>query len=105
MKKIILFILTLSLIVGAIPFSLATYAVESGTCGENLTWTLDGGTLTISGTGEMKNYYKSLTVINIRKPVLLNRSPVILMIGVRYFTFSCVSPKIYSNFIAIFINI
>ena len=59
MKKIILFILTLSLIVGAIPFSLATYAVASGTCGENLTWTLDGGTLTISGTGEMKNYYKS----------------------------------------------
>ena len=59
MKKIILFILTLSLIVGAIPFSLATYAAESGTCGENLTWTLDGGTLTISGTGEMTNYYKS----------------------------------------------
>ncbi len=32
-------------------------AAESGTCGENLTWTLsDDGTLTISGTGEMENY-------------------------------------------------
>ena len=31
--------------------------VESGTCGENLTWSLDNnGTLTISGTGEMGNY-------------------------------------------------
>ena len=30
----------------------------SGTCGENLTWTLDdAGTLTISGTGEMRGYY------------------------------------------------
>lgn len=29
--------------------------VDSGTCGENLTWTLDAdGTLTISGTGEME---------------------------------------------------
>ena len=31
--------------------------VESGTCGDNLTWTLDDeGTLTISGTGDMFNY-------------------------------------------------
>ena len=31
--------------------------LESGTCGDNLTWTLDEeGTLTISGTGEMINY-------------------------------------------------
>lgn len=31
--------------------------VASGTCGDNLTWTLDGeGTLTISGTGEMTNW-------------------------------------------------
>lgn len=34
----------------------AGYA-SSGTCGDNLTWTLDdNGTLTISGTGEMTNY-------------------------------------------------
>ena len=31
--------------------------VASGTCGENLTWTLDeAGTLTISGTGDMEDY-------------------------------------------------
>lgn len=35
----------------------ATDAPTSGTCGENLTWTLDpAGTLTISGTGEMEEY-------------------------------------------------
>ncbi len=32
-------------------------AVESGTCGDNLTWIIDGkGTLTISGTGAMYDY-------------------------------------------------
>ena len=31
--------------------------VDSGTCGDNLTWTLDdAGTLTISGTGEMEDW-------------------------------------------------
>lgn len=35
-------------------------SVASGTCGENLTWSLDNeGTLTISGTGEMNNYAHS----------------------------------------------
>ncbi|MCD7739226.1 MAG: leucine-rich repeat protein [Lachnospiraceae bacterium] len=35
----------------------ATSIVASGTCGTNLTWTLDGdGVLTISGTGEMTSY-------------------------------------------------
>ncbi len=33
-------------------------AATSGTCGDNLTWNLDdGGTLTISGTGKMYDYY------------------------------------------------
>lgn len=32
------------------------YATENGTCGENLTWILDNGTLTISGFGKMDNY-------------------------------------------------
>ena len=34
-------------------------AVESGTCGDNLTWTLDGGVLVISGTGAMTVYSSS----------------------------------------------
>ncbi len=35
----------------------AAEIIDSGTCGDNLTWTLDDeGTLTISGTGEMHNY-------------------------------------------------
>ena len=40
----------------AIPVGAATY---SGTCGDNLTWTLDTdtGVLTISGTGGMDDYY------------------------------------------------
>lgn len=36
-----------------------TATIDSGTCGENLTWTLDSnGTLTISGQGAMYNYKK-----------------------------------------------
>lgn len=30
---------------------------KHGTCGDNLTWKLEDGTLTISGTGEMYNYF------------------------------------------------
>lgn len=40
--------------------SVAVYAadVASGTCGDDLTWTLsDDGVLTISGTGKMPGYY------------------------------------------------
>ena len=37
-----------------------TASAASGTCGENLTWTLDdSGTLTISGTGDMYDYSSS----------------------------------------------
>ena len=37
-------------------FALSVFAQQSGACGENLTWTLENGTLTISGTGAMTNY-------------------------------------------------
>ena len=38
---------------------LVSLAYNSGTCGENLTWTYDASTrtLTISGSGEMKDFY------------------------------------------------
>jgi hypothetical protein len=56
-NKILAFVIVLCML-----FSLAvvpTFAaiVDSGTCGDNLTWTLDdGGKLTISGTGAMADY-------------------------------------------------
>ena len=60
-KMIIITIICLTMVV--FPMDLgyvyADDAVASGTCGENLTWTLTGSsdyTLTISGTGEMNNY-------------------------------------------------
>ena len=36
----------------------AVVHAESGVCGENLTWTLEDGVLTISGTGPMSDYLK-----------------------------------------------
>jgi hypothetical protein len=50
MKSKIIFLLLL-LLPGA-----AFAQEESGTCGENLTWTYSNGTLTISGTGDMTDY-------------------------------------------------
>ena len=45
---------TLVLCIVLLPSNAKASTVASGTCGDNLTWTLDNaGTLTISGTGEM----------------------------------------------------
>ena len=56
--KTVSVILSLSLLFGV--FSVSVFSVEivdSGKCGENLTWTLDSnGLLTVEGTGEMENY-------------------------------------------------
>lgn len=58
----IMLVLTLSLCCSTLP-SFAAEETSSGTCGESLTWILDGdGLLTISGTGEMENYASSLDV-------------------------------------------
>lgn len=48
-KKFLLFLL-------AIVAGMGTIFAESGKCGENLTWNLTNGVLTISGTGEMYDY-------------------------------------------------
>ena len=54
MKKILTLFLALAASVG-------TLFAQSGTCGDNLTWNLNDGTLTITGTGSMKNYTFSST--------------------------------------------
>ena len=55
-RKLLAVILASVLVFTLLP--LGVFAEESsGSCGENLTWTLDAdGTLTISGTGEMEEY-------------------------------------------------
>ena len=47
----------------------AAKVTQSGTCGSNLTWTLDNaGTLTISGTGPMTDYTFDSYVTNLTNP-------------------------------------
>ena len=53
-KKVISLTLVLCMLLSFMP--IIASAATSGTCGDNLTWTLDNGTLTISGTGEMDNW-------------------------------------------------
>lgn len=56
-KKFLSFSLALLLALGCLPLSVGAKE-SSGTCGENLTWTLSGeGVLTISGSGEMEDYF------------------------------------------------
>ena len=50
-------VLVTGMVSNAAPMTvLAEEASESGTCGDNLTWTLADGVLTISGSGVMENY-------------------------------------------------
>ena len=55
-KRILSLTLVLAIIMAFVPH--VTFAATSGTCGYNLTWTLDdNGTLTISGEGDMEDYF------------------------------------------------
>lgn len=55
-KKFLSICLTLTMVFG---FAVLATAAESGTCGENLTWSLDdNGTLTVGGTGDMTDYFE-----------------------------------------------
>lgn len=47
-------VLAAVLCVGLLPIS--AFATESGSCGENLMWSLENGTLTITGSGAMTDY-------------------------------------------------
>lgn len=57
-KRFICIILVLIMTSGLLPT--VTYAATSGSCGDNLTWSFDKktGTLTVSGTGNMTEYEK-----------------------------------------------
>ena len=55
--KTLSWLLSLALMLSLIPgLSVPAQAADSGTCGDNLSWTLNGSTLTISGSGAMANY-------------------------------------------------
>ena len=60
-KKLMSFVLCICMLIGVLAtMPINVSAATSGTCGDNLTWTLDdNGTLTISGTGNMSNYFSS----------------------------------------------
>ena len=50
-------VMVCAVFVQALPVASAAEVTDSGSCGENLTWTLNtDGLLTISGTGEMEDY-------------------------------------------------
>ena len=56
MKRLMSILLTLVLVLTMIPGMAVTAhadTVAGGECGENLTWSLEDGVLTISGTGSM----------------------------------------------------
>ena len=63
-KRIIVLLLTLTVLLAAFTLTAsAAEIIDSGTCGENLTWVLDNeGTLTISGTGDMDDYMSNTSV-------------------------------------------
>lgn len=57
-KKILSIFLVLCLVVTLLPVgAFADSTPTSGKCGDNVTWRLDGSVLTISGKGEMYDYY------------------------------------------------
>ena len=70
-KRILSMVLAISMLISFMP--IIASAATSGTCGDNLTWTFDNGTLTISGTGEMEDYYWEE---NHRAPWFKNRESI-----------------------------
>ena len=59
-KRILSIVLAMVMLALSMPMAYGAEIVDSGTCGDNITWTLDSeGLLTISGTGKMRNYSES----------------------------------------------
>lgn len=69
-KRFLAFFMSIAMMLGMLPGAFAeevitvndsqavqtVEAATSGTCGDNVTWTLKNGTLTVSGTGDMDTY-------------------------------------------------
>ena len=55
-KRILSFALALCFVLTLLPAAFADSAPTSGTCGDNLTWRLNGSVLTISGKEDMDDY-------------------------------------------------
>ena len=55
-KQVLSVFLVLCFVLTLLPAAFADSAPTSGTCGDNLTWRLNGSVLTISGKGEMDHY-------------------------------------------------
>jgi len=82
MKKITIVFITIAMLLSTLPIAVySANIVESGTCGDNLTWTLDDiGTLTISGEGEMygcdaffRSCFESLNLTSKIKKVIISK--------------------------------
>ena len=52
--RVVAVVLTASLLILSLPFS--AYAKETGSCGSDITWTLEKGILTLSGNGSMTDF-------------------------------------------------
>ena len=52
-------IATLLILLLTLTLTLPAYAEEGGVCGDDLQWSFSGGTLTITGSGEMTDFPES----------------------------------------------
>ena len=77
-NRILSLVLAVVMVLGMVP--MAAYAATSGTCGDGVNFTIDNGTLTITGSGEVMDEAgyvnweaerKSITKIVIEKGVKL----------------------------------
>lgn len=58
-KRFMALFLALVMCLVLVPTAALAAEETSGTCGDNVTWSLQNGVLTISGTGQMENFYNS----------------------------------------------
>ncbi|MCM1543764.1 MAG: leucine-rich repeat domain-containing protein [Ruminococcus sp.] len=55
-KKLLSCFLAVLMLICAVPMAVGAAEASSGQCGDNVYWTFENGTLTISGSGDMWNY-------------------------------------------------